>query len=593
MYEVFTSLGAGIGALTLLGGFAFYKMQVLKIRFKNSIEKNKDLEASVSELQEKNRYLETDVSELQEQNQGLTQEVSRQNIIALCAQVKSFDLEADQSQRLKEEMRYPFGGSTTSFVKILQEFLQKDEGAFGLDDKLWALIESYVIKESSQALQEIEHLLIEAKKDLSFSQTFLLNIDKELIKNLYLTQDVALIDVFSRHCPIPSIIFFKGGLVPKFILEREQEAKAYLSTLNDKSFLKHVLYAQRVFRFRKHQETKARTQSLSSDANMPYIPEKCLRGLSDRIFLAAEKVCLAKKASYITSESDLPSLLEDGICSKRNTIELYVSQENRFCSKIEKEIGEINFVRLNLARGDVFAGEMPENKALEIKFSLGLVKKNPAASFRLLNFLLPLQKKKTLSIGDYNLCFKLSGAKEERHGFYSKFTLYGENQEVIDCSFILNDSLNATNIEQLNKILVLNFFRFIDGLSDTNNTAKIYDAFNLLDPQTLASTMQNLIEVFAGGAQLGFLRAYKIDYRFLESISSVYVSKEDRCRMISSSNIKTNYTLDMGKLLKAWKHKEENFLAKARENLPALFENKNFIEYLDTKTPANIRRFSQ
>ena len=141
---------------------------------------------------------------------------------------------------------YPF--CTTS-----EEFQNNSVVKKYFGDSLWMLIENYLRgKESDLTLiqNKIDNSLAEAKGSEKSGTKVLPSeiVHPHLIRNIYLSNNTDLINLFSKKLPVPKSNLFSGHELPESIAKNEEKSTPIIKALLDKGLEPLVTKMQRKFR---------------------------------------------------------------------------------------------------------------------------------------------------------------------------------------------------------------------------------------------------------------------------------------------------------------------------------------------------------
>jgi len=495
---------------------------------------------------------------------------------------------------LKLLLSQPLGLATTEFLTSVQQqkiFEYNDAG------KLWLQLEAY-FKESSenqkQMLQSIDQIL---KESLDGSNTrylktkktgtYIMDVSPEIIQQVYLSNNHALIDLFERYVPTPPASFFEEKSVPEKIKLYEQEAQETIKKVALKTLEPFIVKAQRYIRGKRRQREelhrieevhgralnwrKMTAEELMQDANTPYVP-KCESNLSKRIMDAAQKVSAFSTIKHITSHRTIQSVLDDALYGRRTLLDFYMTFNPAALMTCDILNGDGNVVCLGPQDIDPRA-----SGAIIIEFDLPkLLQTKPSAFYKQkdLEYSSVDNKIRHVSLGNTELYFDHTGFVRcaDTGSAYLKI-INGKWGGLTQIAHSLKSTFIAYDLERMHEILTLNFFRFMDTMTDaaTEKTDQAYiDAFyqkvSQLDDAALVRFLTDIEKNLTDTAEFNFYGAHQINFSTVTSIS----------------NRHRGYTLQLPKFLHALNSGELNTLRQARQSLPEVFQSYRFLDYLLT-----------
>lgn len=487
----------------------------------------------------------------------------------------------------------PLGLATTEFLTSVQQqkiFEYNDAG------KLWLQLELY-FKESpenkQQMLQHIEQILKESLDgsnmvDLKTKETgtYIMDVSPEIIRQVYLSNDHVLIDLFEKYVPTPPASFFEEKSIPEKIRLREQEAQETIKKVALKTLEPFILKSQRHIRGKRRQreelhrieEVHARAlnwhkmtaEELMQDANTPYVP-KCESNLSKRIMDAAQKVSAFSTIKHITSHRTIQSVLDDALYGRRTLLDFYMTFDPAALMTCDILNGDGNVVCLGPQDIDPNA-----SGAIIIEFDLPkLLQTKPSAFYKQKDLeYQTVNKVRQVSLGNTELYF-------DHTGYVRRTDMGSAYLKIIDrkwggltqISRSLKSTFIAYDLERMHEILTLNFFRFMDGMTNaaTDKTDQAYiDQFyqkvSQLDDEALVRFLTDIEKNLTDTAEFNFYGAHQINFSTVTSLS-------DRNK---------GYTLQLPEFLHALNSGRLDILRQARQSLPEIFQSYRFLDYLLT-----------
>lgn len=487
-----------------------------------------------------------------------------------------------------------FGSSTSEFIAQLEALSITSASLDGF--RLWFAIESYFVNAKTPEDKSAKmNVIVKQLTDIhqqAFKEdgTGLLRqyIAKgKLIRNVYLTEDKNLIQLFQQYLPIPRSTLFAGYNLPSVIAKRELEQQQCIAAFLKRNThclgrLEHiVLQLQRTFRAKRHKQEEEKrvishfnynpltvTAKLHA-ANRPYIPQACNRELAQRIYLAAARVKLFGQVRHLTTSQHLRSILDDGLFGRRTLLAHYMPF-SRAALKID-DIANGDGNAIYLAPNEVDTEHMPNQNFL-ICFNLQKLmsgRLNPCIFYKQRDLCFTLNRLRKISLGNSELCFSHTNQLIRPQPGSSNLQFFDSNNKVIAYALLPNYQLIAYNITRLHQILSLNFFRFVDQLKPTstgnpNLQKTIYLELGKLDDNKLEAWLQTLGKHMTDTAEFNFYGAYLIDFD----------------AVISFTNTDDDYCLHLANFINALKSDNQVKLSEAMQKLPSLFESQRFKDYL-------------
>lgn len=511
----------------------------------------------------------------------------------------------DKLERLFKE---PFCTTSPEFRNhpFLRAFIEKayqhstDEENYIM---LYFSIEDYLSnKENSDLVQEkfnlveaalkncLEKITPETKKQgTAMLPTTITNA--HFMRILYSLNDENLSCLFSNYLPVPRATVFAGQGVPEIIQRREQAATTTVINVlerndNDLIAVENKLIAiQRIFRAQQRRRenlqrlpvvysnlwrgpdqprgmTPQEVEQLLTDANTPYQPH-CDARLAERIMNAAKKVELFSTVRHLTASSALTSIFNDGFLGRRSMIQFYMPFKPACLAGKDIENGDANVICLGANRIDQRA-----KHGVELLFDAKKLteKNNPCVFYKQKDLEYCYERSRRVSINDLDLVFI--------HTYTDGWVRPGTSPlRFISPKFVQSAVtkalLIADNLEEMHRILTLNFFRFIDLLIDSGvpeSACKkiIYEAFSNLTDQQLEETLLQIGKQMTDTMEFNFYGAYRIDFSALLTIK-----KEE-----------PSYSLDLREFVDALKIGNITKLHEAIEKIPEIFDSYRFVDYL-------------
>ena len=488
----------------------------------------------------------------------------------------------------------PLGLATIEFLTFVQ---QEQIFKYDRNGQLWLQLEIYFKPSSEkQGCQHIEHILKQALEQSSTGHpktkdtgTYLMEVSPEIIRQVYLSNDPSLLDLFEKYVPTPPASFFAEQSVPEKIKLRAQQAQETLKKVSLKTLEPLILKAQRHLRNKRRQREELRriehvyekqlssyhitAAALMQDANTPYTP-KCGANLAKRIRDAAQKVSAFSSVKHITSKRTIQSVLDEGLYGRRTLLDWYMTFKPAALMSCDIVNGDGNAVCLGPQ--DIDPGA---TGSIIIEFDLPkLLQTKPSAFYKQKDLeYLVRNKIRQVLLGDTALYFDHTGYVrcQESELAYLKILKSSVGNHLQHIAACLKPTLIAYDLEQMHAILTLNFFRFMDGMWDvtTDKTSQayieeFYQKVAELDDHALISFLTDIEKNLTDTAEFNFYGAHQINFSTVTSISDRH----------------SGYTLKLAEFLHALNSGELDLLRQAREFLPKVFQSYRFLDYLLTHT---------
>lgn len=447
-----------------------------------------------------------------------------------------------------------------------------------------------------------------------------------VVKLAYFADDIDLIALFKEHFPVPAKSAFEPDAIPASILKIENEKDLAISQFikrDDISFVnieKSVIRLQRRYRSqkRKNEERKRvaevyhnqfpnelTQEQLDEQCYTIYTPQKCNPALAMRIVAMAGKVKFFENICHKTNSFHISSILDDGLYGRDTLESKHMSYFGASLFEGDVKNGDGNVIccgaeygRIDpLARGDT---------TLIFKFdtlNLSYKKSDHNAFFKQKD----LGFKEELKIRTVDTKFKkllfthtsdphpvLNRHEKGYQTMYLGFLEHEDVKETVDVShiqaFSLIHSLNliSYNINEIDRTLILNFFRFLDN-------AEVYDRRNVKYPakdSEFISDIYSMIEEMTDDELFDFLRSVgmacsdTMEFNFLGShlinFDSVVKIKIEVPRGIQYNH--GFYTLELSNLIKELQDGCLKELNTANMICPNLFKSYRLIDYLSKQT---------
>lgn len=508
---------------------------------------------------------------------------------------------------------FPLGTLSQEFYSELcvKQYCEKRHGhAKKLGLRL--ALEEYLASERSQPyLENIEAAILKLPSPMSSfgakglqnkaAGTYLMPVSPELIRQIYQLEDISLTNLFQKHFPVPPTHLFEEDSVPDVIQKRDIAVLETMRKTPLHALEPFIIKAQRSLRMKKrHQEEVNRiaqrdefhlkyhhmstealdasdesnqppqihqwAEELLQDANTPYKP-KCAPELSDRIMAAARKVSVFSTVKHITSETALQKIFDEALYGRRTLIDFYLAFNPAALHACDILNGDVNVACLGpqdidpKARGGII-----------IEFDLPkLIQKKASAFYKQRDLEYQVDKIRQVQLGSETISFNHTGFVRcaEASSTYLKI-VDGRCGGLKQIAEVPKSSLIAYNLGQMHEVLTLNFFRFMDRMSDLDGKINqtyidnFYHKVNQLTDEGLVFFLTDLEKNMTDTAEFNFYGAHQIDFSTIISITARYKS----------------YILNLPKFIGDLKQGNIHELRQARIRIPELFQSYRFLDYL-------------
>lgn len=517
----------------------------------------------------------------------------------------------------------PLGTLSQEFYSepCVKQYCEKPHG-YAKKLGLRLALEEYIASDRSKPyLENIEAAILKLPSPMSSfdseglqekaAGTYLMPVSSELIRQIYQLEDISLANLFKKHFPVPPTQLFQGR-VPEVIQKRDI---AVLETMRKnplQALEPFIIKAQRRIRMKKrHQEEVNRiaqrdklhlkyhhmssdeldpsdesnqspqihqwAEELLQDANTPYKP-KCAPELSDRIMAAARKVSAFSTVKHITSETAIQSIFDDALYGRRTLMDFYLGFDPASLHTCDILNGDANVACLGPQDIDPKA-----RGGIVIEFDLPkLIQNKPAAFYKQRDLEYGIDRTRQVRLGSGAIAFDHSGSVRCANSTSTYLKIvdgrWGGLKQIAEAP---KSSFISYNLEQMHEILTLNFFRFMDRMTDLDgkiDLAYIDDFYNKVDGLTddeLVLFLTDLEKNMTDTAEFNFYGAHQIDFSIIINITARY----------------KGYTLNIPKFIDDLKQGNINALRQARIKIPGLFQSYRFLDYLLLKVEHSDARY--
>lgn len=344
------------------------------------------------------------------------------------------------------------------------------------------------------------------------------------------------------------------------------------------------------------EEARGMAKKAIRDANKPYIPQKCSRDCARKIMVAAQQVKLSSKAKHQAATPNVAPIIDTFLMGRENLDKSGTNYRPAALFDTDVKNGDGNVICFGI---NLIDRRCERDRTVGLVFDRDSIlntdnfNRNPAIFFKQKDFgfstkyihQIPIGKQDTIrySHTDYeplrngnDNCIDL----QIYEPFQNRMTHFSE---VPKYSFI------SYNTSAMDKILTLNFFRFIDTLKDTHRQLdewkikQIYDYIDTLNEVQLVQFLTEIGEQMSCTCEFNFFGAYKIDLNALTDIE-IYNGK---LTMFDLFEYPQQYRSGVNRLninlkqlveqLNAGKTEAISILA---EHAPEFFQSQRFVEHL-------------
>ena len=496
------------------------------------------------------------------------------------------------SYKYKDQLyAVPLGKLSEEFYKDprVKEYCTKH------DDEMLSFrlaLEEYINSDHSQSyLENVEAALLKLPSPLSSfddgmqdktAGTYLMPITIKLVCQIYLLEDEPLTNLFQKHFPTPPVRLFNDLKIPYIVQKKSIEIDETMKKIDVEKIEPFIVKVQRHIRMKKrHQEEQNRIalrdkhylksshmspEDLIQDANTPYKP-KCSAELSERIMATAKKVAAFSTVKHITSEKAIQSIFDDALYGRRTLMDLYLGFDPASLHSCDILNGDANVACLGPQDIDPKA-----HGGIIIEFDLPkLIKNKPSAFYKQRDLEYGPDRIRQVQLGKETISFDHTGfvrcAVPTRTYLKIVDGRWGGLKQISQAP---KSSFISYNLEQIHEVLTLNFFRFMDKMTDLEGGIDqayidgFYRKVSQLTDEELFVFLTDLEKNMTDTAEFNFYGAHQIDFSTIINITAKY----------------KGYTLNLPKFINHLKHDNIDELRQARIKIPELFQSYRFLDYL-------------
>lgn len=444
-----------------------------------------------------------------------------------------------------------------------------------------------------------------------------------LIQEVYRMNDDNLSELFYQHLPHPREEHFKDQSLPDFLKRKkekeEQGLNEALDTISLEQFNtiekslrqfqrkfrrdqrlqqeKHRIpeYSKAITMIRTHKQwqtlpkeraenfdeylekrmAQKKVEKLEPTTNM-YFPKKCTSQLAHRIIDLASQIKFIQTIYHKTHETALKSICDEGLFGQQTLTSTLRVFKRAALEKIDRGFGDVNVVCLTAGHGAI--DPLAEGK-VSITFDFNKIQQAainaPSCSFfKQLDFGFKQKKQRPIHLDqDFTLVFDHTSEK-------------GECLEIKMCvdqdkyALLAHHELISYDVEHLEQVLILNFFRFLEQLKfkadDKSADAyiqKFYQTLNAMGDARLKEVLTQIGLNASDTMEFNFYGAHQIDFNTVISISKSDTGPD-----------KKSYVLKMKPLIEQLQQGQLTLLSESQKAFPELYRSFRFIDFLSFHT---------
>lgn len=470
------------------------------------------------------------------------------------------------------------------FIRLLKsnrKFLRDQQVNLKLYSKLVKTTHlTFGSREKNEALKKLEIEIKKFNSDVIMRRLVLL-----LVKSVYTSKDIDIINLFYKLLPRPPLSLFDKDNLPPKLIEFESQRNLAFEKFKDenkdyKELSQKITYLQRQMRGKlrydseidrlahryfeydvnkpdQKNESENQAKKMIENANTPYTPQQCRPELSKRIMETASKIKLYNSITHFLAASNMDKILDGCLFGRKNLQNLYISYRRAALTSEDVKNGDGSVICMGPDKVDP---RCFVERTVGLEFDLkiltqeGRFKKNPTMFFKQMDLGFD-PGWQTIRINQEMLCFSCTESLNQVNDYnqYLKLSSHmpysniGSDYDYL--SGVPKDLFISYNIEEMDQILILNFFRWLDHLQTSSKKEakekikEIYDFLDSLNDEELCLFLTDLGKKISCSAEFNFFGAYKIDLNALISLS-LYQGKTlekvikiaDLCDQLNSGN---------------------------------------------------------
>lgn len=420
------------------------------------------------------------------------------------------------------------------------------------------------------------------------------DINKDFLKQIYLSNDLSLINIFFNQLPKPRKSFFEKDQTPDFIKDREKLVDNYLSTfinsLNKIKFSRMeslIIQAQRLYRHKKRQEQELQRipkrhedefkaispinyQRMIDEARRPYHPTKCSPELSKRIVDASRNIKFFNKITHETRLEAIKSIFDDGLYGRRTLETMLMSFSPAALYPSDVANGDANVICFGADYGSI---DPRTNGNIKLilnfnKINFGRSRFDHCAFFKQMDFGFELQKDRILDLGAKKLILCHTGEIHDSAKPGIKY-MHLANDYIFG---VPSYQFISYDLEKIDQTLILNFFKFLDspdasGPNVQKYVEELYQHIEHLNDHELSIFLESVGKKLSDTMEFNFFGAHKIDFDSLLAIQSRH----------------GDFELNLRALIDELNQGEIGLLERAQKEFAQIFTSYRFLDYLMSK----------
>lgn len=512
--------------------------------------------------------------------------------------LKRMDVQADPGNWEDEELfdkkindlvkNTPLGSLSNDFINKVSE-----RSSFSFDWTLYKNLTRYIRTENNNEklniMNDLEKEIIETNKKV-FERKKVLN----LVETVYMSQNNDLINLFFKNLPIPPLSMFDLDHQPPILVNYELERNKAVSkfkenNVHDKELDSKIQYLQRRIRgtvrldseverisqrhFTQDPDGKIKAEEMIQEANMPYLPKGCSRELSRRIIDSALKIKLYDSTSHLLAADKINIILDGALFGRNNLLSSFIDFRPAALKISDVNNGDGNVICMG---PDKIDPQCLVGRTIGLELDLETLTKrdNPTMFFKQTDLGYNIGEQ-SIRINNKLLTIKHNGRLD--HGSAKCANLQIIDGEEYYYSEIPKDLLISYNVKGMDKILILNFFRYLDNLRHwedgklaSGKIKEIYDRIESLNDDELRLFLRNLGRKMSCTSEFNFSGAYKID---LNALKGITVYQEEHLLL----------RIEVNELIDELNNRNFEKLKILRDVNPEILKSSNFVEFLLSK----------
>ncbi|MCE3254964.1 MAG: hypothetical protein K0R25_458 [Rickettsiaceae bacterium] len=427
--------------------------------------------------------------------------------------------------------------------------------------------------------------------------------DGTIVRNVYLNNDKELVALFEKLTPKPPSSLFPETHVPLPIKENEiksaEEVADFIKRYrgNIRQAEKITTRTQRAFKGRKRKReekylisaapvlpskemmTPEQVDEAIADANKPYLP-KCNQVLAGRLLAVAKKIKPFSTIRHLASIDAIPNILDGGFRGRKSLLRRYQLFRPAALAGNDRRNGDADAICFGAFEiDDMCIQEHTAEFVLDLDklYALESERENPCIFFKQRDLGFELNRIRKVTIGEKTIFF--THTKESANSSQCQTTtFFNEKNQMICYSRIPYFQMISSNFKDMNQILAMNFFRFLDnakgfmGQSGESFTKNIYDELEKLSDADLEEKLLEITRHACDTMELNFYSSFLMNPELIKEIN-IFHNPDEK-----------THTFNMTDFIASLKAEDFEKLAEVQEKIPGLFQSYRFVDYLLSKT---------